>query len=73
MADVLTIATLVMFAYAMLTPALQSYNYGEVKMELQVPIWYMWALALAGIAGAILCAIGALVLPPDPHHSDEPV
>jgi TRAP-type C4-dicarboxylate transport system permease small subunit len=73
MSDVLTVATLVMFTYAMIKPAMQSYSYGEVKMELQVPIWYMWALALAGIAGAILCAIGALIARAAPGHTDEPI
>jgi TRAP-type C4-dicarboxylate transport system permease small subunit len=71
--DVLTIATIVMFAYAMITPALQSYNYGEIKMELQVPIWYMWAAALIGIIGAIISAIGALIGRTDTSSSDEPI
>ena len=73
LSDALTIVTLGLFAYAMVTPAMQSYSYGEVKMELQVPIWWMWAIALIGIAGAILCAIGALIAPALPHHADEPV
>ncbi len=73
LSDALTIVTLGLFAYAMITPAMQSYSYGEVKMELQVPIWWMWAVALIGIAGAILCAIGALAAPAVPHHTDEPV
>ena len=73
LADLLTIATIGMFAYAMLTPALQSYSYGEVRMELQVPIWWFWAAALVGMAGAILCAIGAVIAPAVPHHTDEPV
>jgi TRAP-type C4-dicarboxylate transport system permease small subunit len=71
--DVLTIITLALFAYAMITPAMQAYNYGDLKMELQVPVWYLWAAALIGIAGAILCAIGALIAPADPHHDNEPV
>jgi TRAP-type C4-dicarboxylate transport system permease small subunit len=70
--DVLTVVTLALFAYAMITPALQSYSYGEVKMDLQVPIWYFLAAALFGIAGAILCAIGALIAPAAPHHDNEP-
>jgi TRAP-type C4-dicarboxylate transport system permease small subunit len=70
--DVLTIAVVALFAYAMITPALQSFSYGEMKMELQIPIWWMWAIALVGIAGAILCAIGALLAPATTHH-DEPV
>ena len=63
MSDVLSVVTLALFAYAMITPALQSFSYGEIKMELQVPIWWFWAAALIGIAGAILCAIGALIAP----------
>ena len=31
-----------------------------------LPIWIMWAFALAGIAGAIVCAIGALFMPRRP-------
>jgi TRAP-type C4-dicarboxylate transport system permease small subunit len=73
MSDVLTVATLALFAYAMLTPAMQAYSYGDLKMELEVPVWYLWAAALIGMAGAILCAIGALVAPADPHRDNEPV
>jgi len=74
LSDVLTVATITLFAYAMIKPALQSYSYGEVKMELQVPIWWFWAVALVGIAGAILCAAGALIAPPPkPRHDKEPV
>jgi TRAP-type transport system small permease protein len=71
LSDVLSVVTLAGFGYAMITPALQSFSYGEIKMELQVPIWWFWAAALIGMAGAILCAIGALIAPPDTHH-DEP-
>lgn len=71
--DLLTVAVIVMFAYAMITPAMQSYSYGEVKMDLQIPIWWEWAVALVGIAGAILCAIGALLVPAAPSKHDEPL
>ena len=74
MSDVLTVATITLFAYAMIKPAMQSFSYGEVKMELQVPIWWFWAAALFGIAGAILCSTGALIAPPPkPRHDNEPV
>lgn len=74
LADVLTVAAIALFAYAMIEPAMQSYAYGEVKLELQVPIWWFWALALVGIVGAILCAAGALIVPlPNRRHDDEPV
>jgi TRAP-type C4-dicarboxylate transport system permease small subunit len=71
--DVLTIVVIVMFAYAMITPALQSYNYGEVKMDLQIPIWWEWAVALVGMVGAILCAFGALLAPAALQQHDEPL
>lgn len=71
--DVLTILTIGLYAYAMITPAVQAFNYGDLKMELQVPVWYLWAAALIGIAGAILCAIGALIMPAIPKHDSEPV
>ena len=71
--DLLTIAVIALFAYAMITPALQSFSYGEMKLELQIPIWWMWAIALLGIAGAILCAIGALFAPATTTHHDEPI
>jgi TRAP-type C4-dicarboxylate transport system permease small subunit len=73
LSDLLTVAVIVLFAYAMITPALQSYAYGDVKMDLQIPIWWEWAVALIGMAGAILCALGALLLPAAPHKHDEPV
>jgi TRAP-type C4-dicarboxylate transport system permease small subunit len=71
--DGLTIMTLALFGYAMITPAMQAFAYGDLKMELQVPVWYLWAAALIGIAGAILCAIGALLAPARPQHDDGPV
>ncbi len=70
--DLLTILTLGLFAYAMLKPAMQAYAYGDLKMELQIPIWWIWAAALLGMAGAILCACGRLLAPADTTHYDEP-
>jgi len=70
--DVLTVAVLALFIYAMLTPALQSYGYGERKLELGLPIYIEWAAALIGIIGATLCAIGAFLMPAIPRR-DEPV
>ena len=72
LSDVLAVAVLGLFIYAMLTPALQSYGYGERKLELGLPIYIEWVVALIGITGAIFCAIGAL-LSPAATHKDEPV
>jgi TRAP-type C4-dicarboxylate transport system permease small subunit len=70
--DLLTILTLGLFAYAMLKPAMQAYAYNDLKLELQIPIWWMWAVALLGMAGAILCACGSLFAPANTTHYDEP-
>jgi TRAP-type transport system small permease protein len=71
-ADALAVFTLALFAYAMIIPALQAYDYGDRKLELQLPISVLWAVALLGIAGAILCAIGTLFAPRG-RPPDEPV
>jgi TRAP-type C4-dicarboxylate transport system permease small subunit len=71
-ADLLAVLTLTLYAYAMITPALQAYSYGDRKLELQLPIYVLWAFALLGITGAILCAIGALFAPRD-GKKDESV
>lgn len=70
--DLLTIFTLGLFVYAMTTPALQAYSYGDLKMELRLPIYVLWAVALTGMAGVVLCAVGALITPVSSHH-DEPL
>lgn len=72
LSDLLTILTLALFTYAMITPAMQSFGYGERKMELGLQIWVLWVAALIGVAGAILCAIGAFFLPTTSRH-DEPL
>jgi TRAP-type C4-dicarboxylate transport system permease small subunit len=63
LSDVLSIVAAVFFTYAMIVPAMQAYDYGDRKLELQLPIYWMWIAALLGMVGAILCAVGALFAP----------
>ncbi len=70
-ADVLAVLMLAMFAYAMITPAMQAYSYGDRKVELQLPIWILWAIAGVGMAGAIACAAGTLLAPVETGHHDQ--
>ena len=72
LSDLLTIFALGLFIYAMITPALQSYGYGERKLELGLPIWFLWVAALVGIAGTVLCALGALLLPAISRRDEPP-
>jgi TRAP-type C4-dicarboxylate transport system permease small subunit len=64
--DVLQIVVLAVFAWAMLTPARQAFDYGDSKLELGLPVYIIWIFALAGMAGTIVCAIGALLRTPIP-------
>jgi TRAP-type transport system small permease protein len=60
LSDVLSIMALVLFAAAMTAPAMQAFAYGDIKLELRLPVYVLWIAALTGMAGAILCATGAL-------------
>ncbi len=64
LADVLSIACLLLVAWAMMTPALQAYDYGDRKIELNLPLYILWIAAFAGIAGTLLCALGAALTRP---------
>ncbi len=70
--DLLQIAVLVAFAWAMLTPARQAFDYGDRKLELGLPVYVIWIFALAGMAGTIVCAVGALVSTPIPPRGGGP-
>ncbi len=61
LSDVLSIAALAILVWAMMTPARQAFDYGDRKLELGLPLSVLWAFALAGMAGTIVCAAAALV------------
>jgi TRAP-type C4-dicarboxylate transport system permease small subunit len=63
-ADVLSVFCLGLLMWAMVTPALQSYQYADVKMELRLPIYVLWIAALVSLAGALFCAFVAMVARP---------
>ena len=55
-ADILSVCILAMMMWAMVVPATQSYAYGELKQELDIPIFVLWAIAIVSLAGTIFCA-----------------
>lgn len=57
-ADILSIGGLLLLTWAMIGPAWQAFQYGDRKLELALPLYILWIVALTGIAGAILCALG---------------
>lgn len=63
-ADVLSVLCLGLLAWAMLLPAGQAYAYGDIKLELRLPIYVLWIVALVSLAGTIFCALVTLVAKP---------
>jgi TRAP-type C4-dicarboxylate transport system permease small subunit len=59
--DVLSLAALIIVAWAMTGPAWQAFEYGDRKIDLGLPVYVLWIVALSGMAGTILCALGALL------------
>jgi TRAP-type C4-dicarboxylate transport system permease small subunit len=59
LADLVSVVMLILMSSAMISPALQAYDYGDRKLELGLPVWVVWLFALSGIAGTIVCAIAA--------------
>ena len=61
LSDILAVAVLVIFAWSMIGQAMQAYEYGDRKLELGLPIYLLWIVALAGMAGTIFCALAIAV------------
>ena len=59
--DVVSILALALIGWAMMRTALQAFEYGDRKLELGLPVYVLWMAALAGLAGTMLCAMGALL------------
>ena len=56
-AALLSAAILVFIFVSMLVPAQQSYQYGEIRLELDMPVWIVWVIALVGMSGGVLASI----------------
>ncbi len=73
-ADVLSVLCLGLILWAMVLPMMQSYQYGEIKLELRLPIYVLWVIALVSLAGTTFCAFVTLVAKPatadDIGHSE---
>jgi TRAP-type C4-dicarboxylate transport system permease small subunit len=63
-ADLLSVICLCLLMWAMLRPAMQAYDYGDRKLELNLPIYILWIVAFIGLAGTTFCALVALLAQP---------
>ncbi|MBT0956635.1 TRAP transporter small permease [Alphaproteobacteria bacterium KMM 3653] len=48
-ASLTTLGICLYLLYAMISPAQDSYRYGEQSLELGLPFWILWVFALAGL------------------------
>jgi TRAP-type C4-dicarboxylate transport system permease small subunit len=63
LSDVVSVVLLVLVTAAMISPALQAYDYGDRKLELGLQLWVLWIFAIVGLIGTLLCALGPLFRP----------
>jgi TRAP-type C4-dicarboxylate transport system permease small subunit len=61
--DLISVVMLITMGWAMVRQGLQAYDYGDRKLELDIPVWILWAAGLVGMAGTVLCAASLLLDP----------
>jgi TRAP-type C4-dicarboxylate transport system permease small subunit len=66
LSDVVSVVLLMLVTAAMISPALQAYDYGDRKLELGLQLWVLWIFAIVGLIGTLLCALGSLFRPLSP-------
>ena len=66
LAGVLSSAILIFIFVSMLTPASQAYQYGDMRLELKIPVWTIWVIALVGMCGGVLASIVNVLQPSAP-------
>lgn len=71
LSDLITVGILAVMVWAMVNPALQAFEYGDKKIELGLPLSVLWTIAIAGLAGTLFCALGALAKPVVRAHGGE--
>jgi TRAP-type C4-dicarboxylate transport system permease small subunit len=60
-ADIVSVMCLMLLIWGMVQPAMQAFQYGDRKLELGMPLYVLWAFALAGLIGTLVCAVAAFV------------
>ncbi|MDP2780605.1 TRAP transporter small permease [Devosia sp.] len=55
--------------WAMIGPAKSAYAYGDRSLELNLPVWTIWVMALLGLSGAMLASLRVMFVPWDPGSS----
>ena len=71
-AGLLSLAVLLFVFVSMLTPARQSYQWGEMRLELDMPVWIVWVIALVGMCGGLLGSLVNVLQPQGTGKADPP-
>lgn len=56
-----TLAVFGFLGWSMAGPARDAYRYGDISLELFLPVWWLWVVAFVGLAGIVACTLIALV------------
>ncbi len=73
LADFLSVICLALLMWAMIGPGFQVYDYGDLKLELQLPVYILWLVAFFSLGGTLLCALAVLLaLPARPAAEPAP-
>ncbi|SLN51285.1 Tripartite ATP-independent periplasmic transporters, DctQ component [Aquimixticola soesokkakensis] len=60
---IVAVAALCFLFWSMLQPMLEAKRYGDTSLELRLPLWLVWIVALGGMAGAVLAAVAIALSP----------
>jgi len=66
--------TLVVIGYilwAMAQPMREARSYGDRSLELGLPLWLVWAMAMIGMAGALIAVFAVLMGPIRDHDAEH--
>ena len=59
--NILTFLIFCFLLYSMINPAISSWKYGDISLELGVPIWFLWLISVIGVSGIILISLGKIL------------
>ena len=62
-AGVLSFLVLLFIFKSMITPAIQSWQYNEMRLELKIPNGLVWTIALVGMFGGLLASLVNVLQP----------
>jgi TRAP-type C4-dicarboxylate transport system permease small subunit len=66
----MTLPFLLFLAWQMMTPALDTFRFGERKQELGLPLWVLWVPMILGIVLSAIALAAVMLSPPQPPEAN---